>query len=123
MDPLTWATGVPKEWSEFKEACSEDAPCPGTQTCVSERTIYVADGEYDTEWLVEHGCYNESHNCETGYAETELDDNENDGSFSYWEKQCDLDFPTEAYTASSDAMKGASVAMLASLIAFSMNLF
>ena len=90
---------------------------------MSERTIYVWAAEVDTEWIVEHGCYNESPDCETGYAETELDDNEDDGSYSYWEKQCDLDFPTEAYSAYSGAMKGASAAMVASLIAFSSILF
>ena len=72
------------------------------------------------------GCYNGAEVDCTGedkdYAETWLDDNMDDGSFEYWELQCDLDFPTEAYVAGSGAMKSVAVAM-ASLIAFSAALF
>ena len=119
MEPLTWATEVPKEWSEFKQACSEEEPCPGMQTCMSERSIYVWEAHSDTEWSTGFGCYNDATRCDGGYAETEYDDHEDDGSYSYWESQCDLHF----LTANSGATKSASIAALASLIAFSMALF
>ena len=90
---------------------------------MSERSIYVWEAHTDTEWQVGHGCYNDATKCEGGFAETDYDDHEDDGSYSYWELQCDLDFPTEAYDANSGAMKSAGIATLATLIAFSAAFF
>jgi len=123
MDPLTWAKEVPKEWSKFEQACNEKISCPEELTCMSERFIYGWTKDTLFEWDVGHGCYNNGTKCEGGYAEMFFDETEGNLDYSYWEVQCDLDFPTEAYNANSSAMKSASIATFASLIALSSILF
>ena len=124
MEPLTNGTSVPKEWSEYKQRCSKEEPCPATETCMAERSIYVSEDGTDLEWTVGHGCFVEGISCEGGTAFTFADpDAGDDGSYWYGEIQCDLDFPYEVYNVNSGAMKSAGIATLASLIAFSMNLF